>query len=154
MLSIGFKFAAEAAGPIFEVAKGQEEGAIRREFLHATVHGFGRVDVALLVERDEIGASGPRLDVGIAAELARFRSVFAPRRQESAVRIEHLHAVIGLIGYIHAAVLRNGHPARITEFTRAGAGFTPLVKQLAGGTVDSEAVGVDFFADRPQLEND
>ena len=53
-----FELAPKAARPIFEIAKGQEENALGREFLHATVHGFRRIEIPPLVERDEIGASG------------------------------------------------------------------------------------------------
>jgi len=68
-----FELAPQAATPILKVAKRREIDAVRSEFLHAAVHGLRRIDVALLVERDEIGASRTRFDVGLATEFAGFR---------------------------------------------------------------------------------
>ena len=121
----GLEVPAEAAGAILKRAEAQEEGTVGREFLDPAVHGFGRVDVAPLVERDEIRAAGPRPGIGIAAELAGLRSVLPPGKEEPAVGVEHLHAVVGLIGDIDAAVRGDRQAAGVIEFTGVRRRFSP-----------------------------
>ena len=140
------KLAAKAARTILKLAPRQEKGAVGLEFLHATVHRFGRIHVALLVDRDEIGTTSSRSGIGIATKLARLRAVLSPGGKKSALGVEHLHAVIGLIGHVNAAVLSDRQPTWVIEFARAGAGFSPLVEQFACGIVDGETVRIYVFA--------
>ena len=71
--------------------------------------------------------------------------MFSPRGQKLAVGVEYLHAVIGLIGDINAAVSSDSQPTGIIKFSGTDAGFSPFVEELAGRAVYGDAVGVDLF---------
>lgn len=137
--------ATEAARPVFQTSECGQEPAIACELLHPASHGFGRVDVPLPVERDEVGAGGTRANSAVAAKLARLCSVLPPQKFELSAGRKDLDAMVRLVGDINAPIATNRHAPRVVELAGVGAGFPPLSQELSLVVVDGQAIGSDPF---------